>query len=430
MAISYIAGTGSATGGAVTSISWPVGSVAAGRLAIVAIINKSYNSNPDIADAGWTPILIDFANGAVANSADGGSVQLRVWARVLDGSESGSISFGASASNVWMHSLTVYENATGLWDLAAATAAVVTRSATAGSDPGIAADDWLYVCYGGPGDNFGTPAFDTLTAAGVTFGTTDTRRASITNSGFDACILITTTPVTAGPSSGAPVFTYTSGSTNGSVGFVRIREQASGGSVSVNLSGSPANATAAAVDPTAVLGDLSVTPSEATASASAVSPTPVLGSLLIGPDAASAAASAVSPTPVLGSVAVSPDAAVAAASAVSPSIAGGGVVVDAGATPAGATAAGVSPAVVLGSVAITPAAAVGTATAVSPSVNPGADDIARMVCFALPIVVQVTVTPRAEIDSEGVIATEPLGREATAASPTNEAAGERFSAEW
>jgi hypothetical protein len=429
MAISYIAGTGSATGGAVTSISWPVSSVAAGRLAIVAIICKAYNANPDIADAGWTPILIDFANGTTANSADAGSVQLRVWARVLDGSESGSISF-SGAPNVWMHYLTVYENSTGLWDLAAATAAASSRSATAGSDPGINAGDWLYVCYGGPGDNVGTPAFDTLTAAGVTFGTTDTRRASITNSGFDACTLITTTPATAGPSSGAPVFTYTSGSTGGSVGFVRIREQASGGSVSVNLSGSPAIATAAAVDPTAVLGDLSVTPSEATATASAVSPTPVLGSLLIGPDAASAAASAVSPTPVLGSVAVSPDAAVAAASAVSPSIAGGGVVVDAGATPAGATAAGVSPAVVLGSVAITPAAAVGTATAVSPSVNPGADDIARMVCFALPIVVQVTVTPRAEIDSEGVIATEPLGREATAASPTNEAAGERFSAEW
>lgn len=135
------------------------------------------------------------------------------------------------------------------------------------------------------------------------------------------------------------------------------------------LANAAAAATASAVDPTAVLGSITVTAGVVAATASAADPTPIAGSVTVTPEAATAAASAIAPSITGGSLTVSPDAAVAAASAADPGV-------------------------VLGAVSASPGAASASASAVAPTVTVS-DVVAilQTIPFAVEMVVYVTVYP-------------------------------------
>lgn len=149
----------------------------------------------------------------------------------------------------------------------------------------------------------------------------------------------------------------------------------------VDLSASPANATASAVDPSAVFGSTTATPGNANATGSAVDPAVVLGSLVLSAGAASATASVVDPTISGSSITVSPGAANATAAAVDPAVVLGSITAAPGF--ANATAAAVDPSVVLGSLTVAASFANATAGAAGPTVTLGSVTVAAGLADAL-----------------------------------------------
>lgn len=222
MAIAFTGATSVAATATNYTVAWPASSVAAGRIAFLFQITKGYTEGITAVDSGLSS-LIDFANGTTANGADAGSVRLQVYYKVLNGSESGSISV-TNTCNVCLAILLVYENSTGAWLLANTTANATARVGTGAVDPGLTAGDYVLTCLGMNGDVGGNVTTFGLTATGITVGTETTRRASVTNTGFDAAILVADHVIDSGSSVAAPVLSWTTGQSAGPVAFIRLRE--------------------------------------------------------------------------------------------------------------------------------------------------------------------------------------------------------------
>jgi hypothetical protein len=209
------------------AIAYPTG-VAAGRLAIIHGSVKLSSSTWG-AVSGWT--LIGEATGGTGTSAnDAGTTRVGLWARVLDGTETGSVTVTNTGGVSCAGAMTILSNATGSWDYATfVTGADTTHganwSATCGAwGSALAANDWVYVANSTDTDIAQSITAPALTQTGATFGTFTLRNRRLSTTGTDSGAYAWTASVTTG-SSNAPTWTHTSTtSTCGATIVARIRE--------------------------------------------------------------------------------------------------------------------------------------------------------------------------------------------------------------
>jgi hypothetical protein len=221
-----------ATGASTVAATYPTG-VAAGHLAL-AIRNmmSGVNTVTFLDEAGWSE-LADFVGGT-GNVADAHNSRLRVGSQVLTGSESGTVTFDASANCSCMAMMARYSNGTGAWDVVGANGDDAThganRAATAGTSLALAPGDVVVCIVSVDTDAALTITSPTITASGITFGTV-TRRTSGAGStaGLDGNIEIFDATVSTGTATVAPSFSMTTATSQcGPVAFVRLRETSSG----------------------------------------------------------------------------------------------------------------------------------------------------------------------------------------------------------
>lgn len=206
--------------------------VAAGRLALMGR-NAWNNTATFTTESGFT--LLSETTGGVNSLVDDHTARVRVAERILDGSETGTITpnQGGTVSGA-IGVMPVYEHGGGGWDTRAATNGTDNTHGTGRSVTGAASLSFqpgdVLVCFVAV-DTDSATAFSakTLAAAGITFGGgTVTVHDSTTGgvaTGNDGNIMVLEATVTAGTSTVAPTLTLTGGPSQcGPVIFVRLRE--------------------------------------------------------------------------------------------------------------------------------------------------------------------------------------------------------------
>ena len=215
-------------GAASAAPSYPTAGVVKGQLAVAAIGVKPDTANSGT-PAGWTSVA-NASGGTGVVGAGTGPVRVYVFIRVLDGTESGAVTFtGGGTPNVLIGTMITLEKPDGsTWEatLSQTSGADATHglawSATGGANLSLAVDDLLLIASAGTAN--AAVSAQAVTATGATLGTVGVRSSGGTGTGNDVHIDVLTVPVTAGPSSAAPVHTRTDSINNSGVtAFVRVR---------------------------------------------------------------------------------------------------------------------------------------------------------------------------------------------------------------
>jgi hypothetical protein len=207
-------------------------SYAAGYLGIIFYGTKPYSDSPTI-DQGWVG-LGSYTSGTNGSGIDSGSMQVRIFYKILSASETNPTitnttnSVSCTMCYVWQPTAT-YSFTTPIATGGADTSAGTSLSITGAANLNLAAGDVLAFIAAFNTDASGNITSSALSASGSTFGTvskTPTTDAA-TSSGQDMGATTCYAAVSTGPSSAAPVYTATAA---GSVGeaagmFVRIREE-------------------------------------------------------------------------------------------------------------------------------------------------------------------------------------------------------------
>jgi len=234
MAISFLSAGAVAAGTTSLSCPYPASGITSGMLAVLFICNKYPTNGPAQPTGYTTPSNNQFSRGGGTPGVDTGDVYITLYVRVCDGTENGgSVSVTLTSANTCVGRIFIYQAAGGAtWDYAAAggsdNVAGTAWSVTGGSDPGVAANDMVLVGSAICG-NTDTATSEAISQTGVTFGAMVERQDSGTNNGDDCSLWMTEHPVTAGPSSAAPVYTATVAGTGSATAagaslFLRLRE--------------------------------------------------------------------------------------------------------------------------------------------------------------------------------------------------------------
>jgi hypothetical protein len=196
---------------------------------------KPYNDAPTI-DQGWTD-LGSGTSGTNASGIDSGSMQIRVFYKVMGAGESNPTitnttnSVSGAMMYVWARTGNNYEWVTPVMATGSDTSAGTGVSCAMGSDPGFTAGDY---CMGGMAAN--TDAATDYTAhafstSGVTWGSVTNNPSTdlATASGQDMSQTTCYAAVSSGTSAGNTTFTATANASVGEVAaaIVRIRESLS-----------------------------------------------------------------------------------------------------------------------------------------------------------------------------------------------------------
>lgn len=251
------AGTVSSGGTTSISVAYPA-SPAKGDLILMFVANRPNANTPDDI-TGWDKVTT--TGGAGSEGAGTGTVRETLYIKKdadgryeAAGTESGSVTVSCTSGSSMFGRMVKYSKTTGKqWNIATATgsdnSAGTSGSWTAGSDPGLAANDFLVLGVVNSEDT-ARAASEAVSATGCTFGTMTEIQDSGITTGNDLGLVIADFPVSTGPSSAAPVFTLTWSGTNSanSAGpgiFVRIRQdnQPIQLSASANITASGANTT-------------------------------------------------------------------------------------------------------------------------------------------------------------------------------------------
>lgn len=237
MAISYVNQTSLNSGiGTDANLAYLIPSGSAGNDLMFAVASVK----PYTLDISSGTVLTDYTeisdhtNGSVANGDGVGSVRQFVSYRVHDGSESNPTGTLSAAPSPRMSTVSVWRNATGVWDVEAQDGPDTDESGTdvsctAASTMDIASGDEVLVILSG-GDNLSLASV-ALSIPGCTLGTlTLINSTNTTTTGNDGWIRFYRVSITAGSASGAPVFTATttSGKSAAAATFIRMRELAAG----------------------------------------------------------------------------------------------------------------------------------------------------------------------------------------------------------
>lgn len=220
-------------------------SLATGHLVLIAVVNKLETATPTT-PTNWT-LVGSIAGGFGAAAADDGQLRTTVFSRIKDTGWSTMPAITITGGNSAMAQAFAFSNATGAWDVVAASGVDSTSGAQfladTTTDPGLTTGDWGFAVAGVTTDS-PTWVTATFTTTGITWGTVTERSEPKTTQGNDLGGFVATAAVSSGTSSGT-----TNISSNGTVGtlnatgtlmFVRLRETTS----TTPISGSESNSLA------------------------------------------------------------------------------------------------------------------------------------------------------------------------------------------
>ena len=217
--IAYVgAGAGSVGTTSVTP-AYP-GSIAAGDLFVMHVVNK-YPTNGPSTPSGWTAVTNGQATGGAGSAAaDSGTVYSTIFTREAVGSESGTVTVTVTGSNSSRAIIYAFRKTAGAsWDVAATNgadnSAGTSWSVTGAADPGIMPGDWVCAA---SGINSDAPSFATeaMAAGGVTsWDTLVELDDSASTTGDDIRQVFSYHRALTGTSNAAPVFTMTGSATSG-----------------------------------------------------------------------------------------------------------------------------------------------------------------------------------------------------------------------
>lgn len=276
MAVAFVAAGTVAAGTTSVAPTYPA-TVDAGQLAICLIASK-YPAAPPTVPSGWAQVG-QAQGGAGASGADSGQALVTVLARLTDGSEDGAtVNITITGGNSAVARIFTYSKAAGAafalsFFAGADSSQDVSWSATASDDPQFLAGD---IALAVSAQNTDAAAFSapSLTAAGATFGASNTRTNSTTGQGDDCRLVAIEFPVSAGQSTGVPTFTATgAAATAGVTGFLRLREVApatgiaAGAATAAGVASASPQATGLAAGAATVSGAASAAPSASGAAA-------------------------------------------------------------------------------------------------------------------------------------------------------------------
>lgn len=220
-------GTVGAGGTTSVTVAYPSG-IAANDLLLMVVANRPNAQTPDDI-SGWTKLSA--TGGAGSEAAGTGTVRGTIYYKIADGSESGSVTVNCTSGTSMFGRMFRFRSNTGTFDVATATgsdnSAGTGVSATAGSDPGVTADDLVvaaFIC----SEDTARAASESLTSTGVTYYSGVELQDSGITTGNDLGMVVWQQTAKSGTSSAAPVFAATMSGTNsarsaGPVIFVRLR---------------------------------------------------------------------------------------------------------------------------------------------------------------------------------------------------------------
>lgn len=229
MAISFVNAGAAASGSTSAAPAWPASPVL-GNIAILTVANKYPANGPDT-PAGFT-LAGQFTGGAGASGVDSGNVYITVFYKVLDGTETGTVTVSVTSGNSMRARIFQYTNGTGAWSVAIAgggdNSAGTSWSVTGDVDPGITTGDLVFTASAINGNTY-TYSAQTLTVTGVTVGTMNERNDDGNATGDDIGLVVAGFAIDSGTSSAAPVFAMTASGTAGNepagaTAMLRLRE--------------------------------------------------------------------------------------------------------------------------------------------------------------------------------------------------------------
>lgn len=253
----------SAASGTSVAPAYPAG-LAAGDLLVMVLGQKPSSANGGTATTPSSPWALDGSRTGANDgdtggytttlAADTGNCNIYQYSKECTGSESGTLSVTVGTNDVsWAQMLLLRKPSGASWSVATVTGkdtAGGNVSITGGSDPGVAAGDYVVAAMVIPTD-VTTPAqfsAEAFSQTGVTFGTVTEHGEPDSTNGNDIGGVVFGAPVTAGPSSAAPTFTATAGGTTTNVRgpgiFARIRATAGGTNTPMTVSATHTQTTA------------------------------------------------------------------------------------------------------------------------------------------------------------------------------------------
>jgi hypothetical protein len=220
----------SVTGSATSLAPGLPGSLVNGDLVLLFVMTK-----PDTATVttptDWT-LVADVAGGGGTNGNGTGPTRQTVFMREKTAGWSAMPTVAVTSGNSSAAQAFAYSKTAAAWIVAAATGSYsgngTAWSATMGSDPGIAAGDWV-VCGSSNQDEGPTWSAQAITATGISAWGTATERSEVieATTGLDMGGMVFDRPVTTGTSSAAPVVTATtSAASRGTQTVIRLRDGA------------------------------------------------------------------------------------------------------------------------------------------------------------------------------------------------------------
>lgn len=242
MAITLV-GQGTVAGGSTPlTPAYPSG-VASGRVAVLKVAGKP-DTNTINTPTGFDPFPnTNGTGGTGAVGVDTGPTRAAMFYRVLDGSETGTVSVSTSAGGSNNSVIDIYAADSG-FDTASFAGTTggdashdTSWSAAGSTDLDLTSGDVLVGCSSCCSNNANNIVISSraVSATGSTFGSVANERTFNNNTGNDSCFDTFDFPVTGGPSSAAPTYTCThSASNSGVTSFARLVENAGGTNTTVN----------------------------------------------------------------------------------------------------------------------------------------------------------------------------------------------------
>jgi hypothetical protein len=208
--------------------------VAAGRLALlfctIKLGSALFSTTPP---TGWTSVVDSGSGGTGTTAADVGTTRVGVWYRVLDGTETGSVTVVAAGSESMAGGMSVYSSSLGTWTAPIAvigndTGHGTNRSCVCGAwASALAAGDWVATAFASDTDTNPSITSPTITQTSATFGTVNTRNVRLSSSGNDTGLYTFDASVTTG-NANAPTIGFTTATSQCGPGVaIRLRESAS-----------------------------------------------------------------------------------------------------------------------------------------------------------------------------------------------------------
>lgn len=233
MTISNAAATGvsnttAARGSTSTTVAYT--GVADGRLAVITASVKPSTATLGTID-GWV-LLTNTTGGTGTNAADTGTSRIGKYYRILNGSETGSVTVTAGSSPSALEAvMDVYSSTLGGWVTPIGVSASDTSHGTNASGASgtwasaLAAGDWVHAGYGTDTDSTTATTGQGLTQTSVTFGTVTARSQLRNSTGNQGSVMSWDAPVGSGGSTSALTMSLTWGASScGAFAATRLRE--------------------------------------------------------------------------------------------------------------------------------------------------------------------------------------------------------------